>query len=105
MISKELLSEVLFGRQKVDYIIKKDVPQGIYFQKKNLNTESYVNIYELANKAKKWAFNKYKVHLMSTLYARHSWVCSAQGDEPFEEANSEPEAIFKACERLLKGEV
>jgi outer membrane phospholipase A len=95
-ISKELLSEVI-GVEVIDIYQKSHLRTIWYSTKLNVITKE-INKYELANECKEWAYRKHKICLMSTLYAKDVWVCSAQGDEPFAESNTEPEAIFLACE-------
>lgn len=109
MISKELLSEVL----------GKEIEIGI----KSILGESYIeykiilpsggklirdmNIYELAYKCKEWAYeNDYYVYSIITFAAEGSCYLTHEDDiskrlKTFD-ANNEPEAIFKACDYILK---
>lgn len=107
--SKELLSEVLGINVKTIYHInsnpnleKFDLPYSINGSGDLLN----INIYELACKCKKWAKN---YTLVSAYYFENgeegAWCClhkdlCAVGGEMFE-ADTEEEAIFKACDYIL----
>ena len=125
MISKELLSEVLgFG---VYQSIRKDEYAYNDIKLNIINTEllyNYVNIYELAYKCKEWAFYAYKISVSSfksgSFYLKEFnqikdnseyWVeldtasidCEINiNDSGIFKSYSEPEAIFKACEWILK---
>ena len=104
MISKELLSEVL--GKKVDMIYTEDYLGHSFKPFIRPLYGSFVdevNIYELAHKCKEWALTKHNTYLSS-------WTESSQGvceasttneDKDFF-AETEPEAIFKACEWILK---
>lgn len=102
MISKELLSEILGS----DIYLKQEAYDG-YME--------YSNIYELAHKCKEWAFNQKLLDRKPDIYSglwkgissgRTMYRCILflsikRGKEKFE-ADTEPEAIFKACEWILK---
>ena len=80
------------------------------FMKDGVSHTSYpINIYELAHKCKEWALKNGCV-LNSCEYEKEA-NCEAKhpfredrffGDLKDFEANTEPEAIFKACEWILK---
>lgn len=113
MISKELLSEVL--EEKV--IIIEVLDSEAIFGEKQLwitsekSFDCAVNTYELAHKCKEWV-----ISLELRFYANidsgfdddqnefNSWFCCIgrgwSKTKPFY-ANSEPEAIFKACQWIL----
>ena len=99
--SKELISEVLSKEVEEERFIDSNsltyVNSGIYED---------INIYELACKCKKWAKN---YTLVSAYYFENgeegAWCCLHKdlcnvGGEMFE-ADTEEEAIFKACDYIL----
>jgi len=101
MISKELLSEVLKGERyhfKIYGINNQHFKIIIYgrdFQEEELN------IHELAHKCKEWAFIKgYK---LASYKSKNNYICKDpfNGNEPYEGDDTEPEAIFKACEWIM----
>ena len=99
--SKELLSEVL-GIDKVFIIYQQDdilvYEVGGYYG----DTVDYViNIYELAHKCKEWAYEK-GYQLASYPSGKDWYVCRDPYKEPYEGDNTEPEAIFKACEWIME---
>ncbi len=105
MISNELLSKVLKTEVKALELWNDNSIR--YFAPKDY----IINIYELANKCKEWALNldEYSIESGLTwgegyvnLFGRYS--CSdSEPDEIFVE-DTEPEAIFKACEYILKNQ-
>lgn len=118
--SKELLSEV-FGK-KVSYIdiLKEDCDTHntfkVIFQFDNIYyggisgiEDENINIYELANKCKVWAYTK-KFILNSEYYPldnlQYSGGCLLAdirtSDTEYFNGKSESEAIFKACDYILK---
>ena len=85
MINKELLSKVLDNevpyQVKVHKIIIKNNSLNYFYNSKDsggglFEANEYINIYELAHKCKEWALIRFL-------------------------AESEPEAIFKACQWIL----
>lgn len=105
MISKELLIEVLGGDVKSFSIDKNNV----YY---DIDHGTSINIYELAHKCKQWAFDKgYSLEsakrkvLLDENKMVDIWICC--GFTPYNEVlpdfteESEPEAIFKACQWVL----
>ena len=110
MISKELLSEVL----EID--ICEDVAfidNSTYAYPKPISSTNYVwellNIYELAHKCKVWAYKLDEYNISSGLtnggaytevFGRYA--CSDSNANYQTTANIEAEAIFKACEWILK---
>ena len=64
-----------------------------------------VNIYEFAYKCKEWAYLQYGIIIQSYLYNGKWRVDILKGieiDEFFKNIDSEPEAIFKACNWVLE---
>ena len=111
MISKELLSVVLgIPSQHIRYndttnlyeIFKEDLfnwSDGSYGRWGNLE----INIYELAHKCKEWAVNLGYI-LYSTVHGYECYIDSRSfiDNTPIRFlAESEPEAIFKACQWIL----
>ena len=105
MVSKELLSEVL--KLNITYIERCN--NSIIYKISVYDREEEVNIYELAYKCKEWANN-----LPSKRYQLYSGICPKSLNysvcsifsgaiEQTEEiiANSEVEAIIKACQWIL----
>lgn len=114
MISKELLSEVL--NQNVTSVYK----QQEQYRYTTSNTSGawvsgsdvpFPNIYELAHKCKEWAF-KQGYELFSRILSNDNQmsgnclVIRVESDPEtvltITNADTEPEAIFKACEWILK---
>lgn len=110
MISKELLSEVL--NQNVTSVYKQ---QEHYRYTTSSISGSWTfgsdvplpSIYELAYKCKEWAWSNHKLSIISgytisgsivaNIMIKHMNMC-----EHHYKADTEPEAIFKACEWILK---
>ena len=103
MINIELLSEVL-NEDIIDFNVEDN--ELIY----NVNydhTRSFINIYELAHKCKEWALNKdylidsshgYEISTATPILGIGGNVMTIGTLE----STTEPEAIFKACEYILK---
>ena len=113
MISKELLSEVLnLNMWKTDSLNisideNKVYCNGIFLGDLGYQQSSYVvNIYELAHKCKKWAFNN-GFGLTSGLlnYSKTKIAVLENIDLLMPKisftGNTEPEAIFNACQWIL----
>ena len=106
--SKELLSAVL--GVKVEYIRLIDIYDGRLDARANdlhITFEEYVeniNIYEIAHKCKEWAWRNDRVLYSS--YKGHCYISNLNANNPDNEidhyALTEHEAIFKACEWILK---
>ena len=106
MISKELLSAVL-GLTVVKVL---ELDGAILWYKGIVNIkgspyakELNINIYELAHKCKEWALNLGYI-LYSTIHGYECYIDSRNfiDNTPVRFlAESEPEAIFKACEWIL----
>jgi hypothetical protein len=103
MISKELLSEVL--NLNITYIERCN--NSIIYKISVYDREEEVNIYELAHKCKEWA--KTKKMYINSIYNEFYWdriekeyfADIPNKNKSFYE-NTEVEAIFKACEWILK---
>lgn len=101
MISKELLSEVM-GQEirELGTIIIDDLSYFSVFWRA-------INIYQLAHKCKEWAWdNGYGMNITrsllhdmygTTIFYKNGAFSSSGGL-----ADTEPEAIFKACDWILK---
>jgi len=100
MISKELLSEVLdekVNEEETDMegkILLRHLNNKIWWH--NDEQVKSINIYELAHKCKEWVRDK---EYMMTIYLHLDCIAVklSERDIAFV-ADSEPEAIFKACE-------
>ena len=109
MISKELLSEILKEYKfpfSYEYNTYNDYTKKIYFYvNSELKIDFFsINIYELAHKCKEWAISKgWVLHEVRNL---KEYIIYFSGD--FREssndfrADTEHEAIFQACEWILK---
>ena len=118
-ISKELLSEVLnyevdaflgINKNEIDYTCCRDENEGYI--------DISINLYEFAFKCKEWAYtNKYRLssgqHRLNTKQEHYinnqiaSYFCSVyyitNDDSDIQiDANTEPEAIIKACNWILE---
>ena len=100
MISKELLSEVI--NQNVKVIVLKE--NTVFYQCED-GFDDLINIHELAHKCKEWALSVYdSIDFM--VYGRSQCditIFTQPDDIKYNfNADTEPEAIFKACEWILK---
>ena len=128
MISKELLSEVLENevpyQVKVHKIIIKNNSLNYFYNSKDnrgglFEANEYINIYELANKCKEWALDNSWIISTVPMLTEKKWrntsvrlshFYSAGKDRYLDgiyhngriEANTETEAIFKACEWIME---
>ena len=122
MISKELLSTVLDNevpyQVKVHKIIIKNNSLNYFYNSKDsggglFEANEYINIYELAHKCKEWAVNlSPNKHALSS-YPRWGdirnykktngfyYICQHLVSGAQFEAETECEAIFKACQWIL----
>ena len=101
---KELLAEVLFSRQKLEWVSKKSNANFLYYKEDNLNGESNINIYELMYLCKQWAYKADEYVIDSgmeyaLLYDRYA--CSDDEPNYTFNANTEPEAVFEASQYIL----
>jgi hypothetical protein len=120
MISKELLSEVL-GERIREFYIKGSVLEIIVLRdcnfapydhppriQKDCGIRKDINIYELAHKCKEWAWSK-NFRLTSGIWdSDNKYTCdiftenAIYQEEHHENGDTEPEAIFKACQWILE---
>jgi len=107
--SKELLSEVLekkvlrfaftseYGFDAIEYEVHDSPQRGNIFQ-------DVINIYELAHKCKEWAWLKgyyissFKDFGFDTYFCKVLFNATAPESGKSFNSDTEPEAIFKACE-------
>ena len=118
--SKELLTEILKENVKEVYEIGSNPnfkDNTLLFNLNGCGELCNINIYELAHKCKEWAYtNKYRLssgqHRLNTKQEYYinnqiaSYFCSVyyitNDDSDIQiDANTEPEAIFKACQWIL----
>lgn len=102
-LSKELLSEVLGYRIKLikeshteRFIIVND--DGGFCPHPQDTPTRTINIYELAHKCKEWAWENGCI--ISSFPTKIHWRVVVDSKELFI-SNSEPEAIFRACQWIL----
>ena len=117
IISKELLSEVL--QQNVISVYEQRNQHRYTTSSVNGPWTSgsdvpLPNMYELAHKCKEWAWEKHSLMLFQTQYFPKVYYGIKDLKTPMEDfiskvpqcdrfsADTEPEAIFKACEYILK---
>ena len=111
MISKELFSKVIGN--DIDWCSKHPSEPVVEFHANNTNTIcEHINIYELAHKCKEWAFDigysveSAKKNILEDKKMKSKWICCGFTPEynimPTSEADTEPEAIFKACQWVLE---
>ncbi len=101
MISKALLQKVLDKD-----INQLKITRNIVYYGTGLHKTRGINIYELANKCKEWAV-KSKGFILSKLimfdtYTQWQVVVKQENFEEQFTADTEPEAIFKACEYIME---
>ena len=104
MISKELLNEVLGYEASYIQIVGTKLCFSCH-----IKGGSNINIYELAHKCKEWAYKQgYAILSGNSAYGIGAFFCSCKGwlsenyDKRIEIShNTEPEAIFKACQWIL----
>ena len=107
MISKELLSEVL--KESVlsirPYIEDDIIDENITIYECGKNTYGIIDIYELAHKCKQWAL-EHDCELLSCIRSKDRAICDIYSDKyncKFTHyADTEPEAIFKACKWIME---
>jgi len=112
IISKELLSEVLCIEYPLESTMSSGSVRLIYYNKNDKQTWKYdENIHVLAHKCKEWAKSKHFI-IVSALIdeeekarakVKYSSLSDAFLDKESEYfiTNTEPEAIFKACQWVL----
>ena len=95
-----MLSEVL-GKNILRLTMNKNSSISYYHLIDENEMLQHINIYELANKCKKWAYSiGYVLNSNSKSYCD---VCDTGFITGFE-ATTEPDAIFKACQWILDNE-
>ena len=105
MISKKLLDVVYptVETQECYVDIQESTGRVMWFGKKYKDCRAEIDIYRVANECKKWALN-HDCELLSCVKSTRS-ICDIYSnllDCKFTHyADSEPEAIFKACEWIL----
>jgi len=106
MISKELLSEVLNTKATGEYTISSDVMEYEIDAPNTITKRDYfeINVYRLAHKCKEWAMKEHCLWCVSYV-TNIGATCKTyngleENDQMFIE-NTEPEAIFKACQWIL----
>lgn len=111
IISKELLSEILNKNitdleiclTSTSRLLITTVPNSVVYITDDSEYAKWINIHELASKCKEWLIsNRYVTHSIRNL---KEYIVYLSGDfkipsEDFR-ANTEPEAIFNACEWVL----
>jgi len=112
MISKELLSEVLDTNVE-EFIDDKFAKDGYilfweWYNKNKNQRQRDINIHELAHKCKEWVLEKRILfqsgYTVPTVQARADIAWAKGLEEPQIKtfiADTEPEAIFKACQWIL----
>lgn len=122
MLSKELLSDVL--KESITYIELKGDTNYAQLGFKNseivyvgkVQKRKKINIYELAHECKQWAvskgyslysgydklINKYGVYVNLLLLGDDESTIGGWDTEIYFIANTEPEAIFKACQYIME---
>ena len=104
MVSKELLSEVLNDYKLIDNIEDDFWISGVNLGYKQKEVASFINIYELAHKCKEWALEKGHILLSWEANPVSGVECYCKSNNinryPFK-ADTEPGAIFKACQYIL----
>lgn len=108
-ITNELLSQVIDRKAEFLYFIEDDYQIEYIFFIKNNTYWNRINIYEFAFKCKEWALSKgYRLLSLN----KECYLCDTEGlcdiseqlnqwSELFK-ANTEIEAIIKACEWILE---
>lgn len=106
MISKELLSAVLGDTvYEIQLLESNAIFGGVQLWVSSDEYDMAVNIYELAHKCKEWAFNQGCVLHTYSRPTVFNCVCKINHGKEYEVntfiLDSEPEAIFKACQWIL----
>ena len=108
MISKELLIEVLGIKERITHIdvsVKSKYVFWYYLTETSYSAkEKKINIYELAHKCKVWAYTAIEpCGIIASNFAEkgNAFLKTGGIDDRYFYANTEPEAVFKACEWIL----
>ena len=104
MISKELLSVVV---PQFNFHDDATTDENYIVFWKDGEMYSDINIYELAHKCKEWAATKNCRIFSEVQYSKHTKGARVEmvvynGKDQVFISDTEPEAIFKACEWILK---
>ena len=105
MISKELLSEVTPHLAFCDDITE-DENEFVFWKDGEMHSD--INIYELAHKCKEWAHGKdYFISSKIIPFGNSQAYISYQLNNECHrvKADTEPDAIFKACEWILSNKI
>lgn len=107
MISKELLGEVL--KADIKKINNSILDGNLYYYKTFVKCKSKINIYELAHKCKEWALRKN--YILASESNTYGGICNMSissmdvdvfyNIQSITRANTEVEAVIKACEWIL----
>lgn len=96
----------------MSYKISKELFETVYncditTDKDMLGVYKRINIHEFAHKCKEWAWEKHRYKLKSGIYigsktdiTESEYVCTDY-EEIVETANTEPQAVFQACQWIL----
>jgi len=99
MINKELLSRILNGEVKY-FNIDKNL---VYY---DIDYGTYINIYELSNKCKKWIVDNSGYYLNSYVNEYFEGICEVKtkGGRILHSVvkSNEPNAVFDATEWIIK---
>ena len=119
---KEIISKELYEEIQKDYINFESITQDEYITEYNeedeeveyinkytLYAEDSINIYRLLHKCKEWCKKDLTINYRKDNEYRKGWVevivkydeTSVFANKPFK-ADTEPEAIFKACQWILE---
>lgn len=106
LISEKLLSEVLGYPNDFDvFEYDEEIGMSIHVSTWLHDFNEDINIYELADKCKQWAFQQKRTLTVYWNYQGHKDVEISSEDlnatEIWVSADTEPEAAFKACQRIL----
>ena len=100
MISKELLNVVMPQFNFSDDMTM-DENELVFLKDGEMHSD--INIYELAHKCKEWAWEENRTNIWSSLDGENYCIARINSLEKKEfYSPTEPEAIFKACECILK---
>ena len=107
MTSKELLSAVYPIDETTEiYVgVQESTGRVMWFGKEYNDCRSEIDIHRVAHKCKEWALSKNYI-LQSSIeidcgYCEISYIILNQVKKVLITAESEPEAVFKACEWIL----
>ena len=107
--SKEVLTEILKENVKEVYEIGSNPnfkDNTLLFNLNGCGELCNINIYELAHKCKEWAYNDkslcgYSIELKSYKSEFGYWLCELMSEDITFSGDTEPEAIFAACQWII----